>query len=121
MDELKLLTGLWGAHVALALPFVAIVAWLARKRVRWVWWEGLVFLTPFSAWASLMFGNWIKRPKSLGNLGEFWFISLLVVAGVGARALLGMRGDRTDMRVGLLTATTVAAAALYLLAPTWPE
>jgi len=118
---LNALTILWCAHAALALIFVAPMVWLARLRVRWSWWEALAFLMPFSAWASLMLGDWVKRPKSMGNLGEFWLVSIAIVVAFAIRVLLGGRSDGVGARVILLATATAAAAGVYLMTPMWPE
>jgi hypothetical protein len=121
MMDLKLIAYLWCGHAALALPIVALVAWLTRHRTHLSWWEGLVFLLPFAAWMSLMLGDWISRPKTLANLAECFFLGLPIILAASVRAFLGARGDGVGTRVVLLAAVTGAAVAMYLLIPMWPE
>jgi hypothetical protein len=68
-----------------------------------------------------MFGNWVNRPKSLGNLAEFWLISVVIVGAAMVRAVLGSRGDGTGMRVLILAGTAAAGVGVYLLTPMWAE
>jgi hypothetical protein len=91
-DALRL-AYLWLVHVLVAIPIVAPIVWLARHRVRWHWWEVVVFVLPFSCWLGLVFANW--RPKTLANLGECFVVSVaIIVAGV-LRTLLDKASERT--------------------------
>jgi hypothetical protein len=109
----------WLMHVLVTIPVVAPVIWFARHRVRWYWWEALVFILPFTVWMTLMFTS--LRPKSIANIGEALMISIGIAAAVLIRLMLGKAGHDKRIAALLLLGVVGVAVGVYFLTQLWPE
>jgi hypothetical protein len=119
MENLIALMWLWFVHAAVAAPVVIASVIFTRRTVVWHWWETLTFIVPFGLWLGLLFSS--LRPKSLGNLGECFFITIAIAIASPLRAYLGRSKPGLGLPLTTLAGVSLVAVASYFLSGVWPE
>ena len=112
---------LWAGHIIIAAWAVVPMAVLGRRRAAWEYWEALVFLVPFGAWALLSASPMAVGTKSISNLGEPGTISLAIILGTAIRLAWGQRPYRRVLAAVLIAAITGVAMGVFFFTPLLPE
>jgi hypothetical protein len=110
---------IWFVHSAIGAVLSAPVILLGLRRVHWGLLDLLAFLLPFAVWVSLM--NASSVGKSLANLGEPIYFSLMIPVAALARVIVGAHVEERACSIGLAGLLSLVAAAVYWWTPSLPE
>jgi hypothetical protein len=110
---------IWGVHSAIGAALSAPVIVLGRRRVHWGLLDLLAFLLPFAVWLSLM--NASSIGKSLANLAEPIYLSLMIPVAALARVIVGSNVEERACSIGLVGLLSLVAAGVYWWMPPLPE
>jgi hypothetical protein len=110
---------IWGVHAAIGAVLSAPVILLGRRRVHWGLLDLLAFLLPFAVWITLM--NASSVGKSLANLGEPIYFSLMIPVAALVRVIVGAHVEERAYSIGLTGLLSLIAAGVYHWTPPLPE
>ncbi len=110
---------IWGVPSTIGAVLSVPIILLGRRRVHWGLLDLLAFLLPFAVWVSLMDVSLVS--KSLANLGEPIYFSLMIPAAALARVIVGAHVEERACSIGLAGLLSLVAAGVYGWTPPLPE
>ena len=106
----------WSVHTVIAALLSAPIVFFGRKRVHWRWWELSALVLPFTVWLFLMLSDLATGRKSIANLGEPYYFSVVIPLAALARVSLGTRFHErvsSAVLIGILCAVAARVFSLF--------